>query len=132
MSRSLEAEIPGHALAVEVVHVAEGQPSRHVSHDPQIDAVVRRRVGKQLVHRRAGFGRMPLLGVLEERAADQSAHRMRDEVDPEVLGVTPFSGIGADLLAQPEDELVEPFGESRSAGFAGAEVLGKLHRSSDR
>ena len=48
-----QAEVAGHLLAVEVVHVAEGEPGRHVAHDAHVDAVVRRGVGEELVHRAA-------------------------------------------------------------------------------
>ena len=59
------------------------QPLRHID-TGHVDAVVRRRIGEELVDALARRGRPELL-VLQERATHEPTHRMRHEIAAEVL-----------------------------------------------
>ena len=116
---SVEMEVVGHPAAAEVVDVAEGEPAGDVATETEIDAVVGCGVGEELVDGGAGGGGA-VGGILEKRAADETAHGVGDEMALEFAGldavVDAFAGDGmraggADEGADSDDEFAETLGE---------------------
>src|SRR6478735_3359565 len=70
----LQSEIARHAVAIEIVHVAEAGPRGDIPNDAQVDAVVRCRVGEEFVDETARLGEARVgaeFGILQETAADE-------------------------------------------------------------
>ena len=97
----LDREIVAHAVAIEIVHVPQLEKSRRVE-AAHLDAIVRRGVGEHLVHQLARRRAADLV-VLQETAAHQPAHGMRDEIHLEVFRL--HLAVQAHLVAYPQDEV---------------------------
>src|SRR5690606_14329632 len=72
-----QVEIRSHKLTAEIVDIVTRKPGWHVD-SGEVDAVVWRRKSEELVDVAAYIMRIPSR-VLQQRATDQSAHRVRDQ-----------------------------------------------------
>ena len=115
----LDVEILAHDVAVEVVHVPQAEETRNI-HPGHLDAIVRRGEREDLVDQpacRVAAGR----AILEKAAADQSAHRMRHQIHPEILGF--HLAVEADLVAHAQDEVAQSLrGIDDRGHLAGPEI----------
>ena len=105
------AEITGHALTVKVCRLTKNAPARNVADNAQIYATVRCGVGKHLVDAPRCLRRIEFL-VLQKRAANQSSHRVGDEIDTKIFRCDTIheAAVGilrADLVPNPGNKVAQ-------------------------